>query len=250
MITLFRRIREKLIVSGSLTKYLLYAVGEILLVMIGILLALQVNTWNESVKNHKEELFYYDKLKENLRQDTTNLVGSMNRVDASLIVIDQIIDEFYSKENELLDADIAFALIRVESYSPETSTWDNLKSTGKINIIQRQSVIDSLTNYYNIYLMSTKQWIEANKDYSRNHLGPYLMKFDDIRLDFGGTSEFKDVFEPQKRSVKEYREDVFIRNALIYKRTNLTGLRSLFLNDYKRAVNILNLLDDQDPTRL
>ncbi|MFN1835231.1 hypothetical protein AB2B38_008215 [Balneola sp. MJW-20] len=47
MITLFRRIREKLIASGSVTKYLLYAVGEILLVVVGILIALQVNNWNE-----------------------------------------------------------------------------------------------------------------------------------------------------------------------------------------------------------
>jgi hypothetical protein len=47
-IPLFRRIREKLIASGSITKYLLYAIGEILLVVIGILIALQVNNWNES----------------------------------------------------------------------------------------------------------------------------------------------------------------------------------------------------------
>lgn len=47
MITLFRRIRQKLIDSGSVTKYLLYAIGEILLVVVGILIALQVNNWNE-----------------------------------------------------------------------------------------------------------------------------------------------------------------------------------------------------------
>ena len=47
MITLLRRLRRSLIESGSARKYLLYAIGEILLVMIGILLALQVNNWNE-----------------------------------------------------------------------------------------------------------------------------------------------------------------------------------------------------------
>ena len=47
MITLFHRIRQRFIESGSVTKYLLYAIGEILLVVIGILIALQVNNWNE-----------------------------------------------------------------------------------------------------------------------------------------------------------------------------------------------------------
>ena len=54
MITVFRRIREKLIASGSVTKYLLYATGEILLVVVGILIALQVNNWNEERANDKK----------------------------------------------------------------------------------------------------------------------------------------------------------------------------------------------------
>ena len=47
MIKFFRRIRLKLIDERNLTRYLIYAVGEILLVIIGILIALQINNWNE-----------------------------------------------------------------------------------------------------------------------------------------------------------------------------------------------------------
>ena len=54
MIKFFRKIRHKLLNEGRLRKYLIYAIGEILLVMIGILLALQVNNWNE--KNKKKEI--------------------------------------------------------------------------------------------------------------------------------------------------------------------------------------------------
>ncbi|MDX1591319.1 MAG: DUF6090 family protein [Balneolaceae bacterium] len=56
MITIFRRIRQKLIDSGSVTKYMVYAIGEILLVVIGILIALQVNNWNEERKQEQEAL--------------------------------------------------------------------------------------------------------------------------------------------------------------------------------------------------
>ena len=55
MLNFFRRIRQKLITEGHLPKYLLYAVGEIALVMIGILLALQVNNHNEKLKSIRQE---------------------------------------------------------------------------------------------------------------------------------------------------------------------------------------------------
>ena len=60
MLNFFRRIRQKLLSQGRLSKYLIYAIGEIALVMIGILLALQVNNWNENRKiKQKEKIFLH-----------------------------------------------------------------------------------------------------------------------------------------------------------------------------------------------
>ena len=56
MLVLFKKIRQQLLSENRFSKYLIYAVGEILLVMIGILLALQVNNWNEQRKLEKEDL--------------------------------------------------------------------------------------------------------------------------------------------------------------------------------------------------
>lgn len=58
MITFFRRIRQSLIGEGNFPKYLLYAIGEILLVVVGILIALQVNNWNESKAQKSQEAVY------------------------------------------------------------------------------------------------------------------------------------------------------------------------------------------------
>ena len=57
MINLFRKTRQKLIKENRVSKYLLYAIGEILLVMIGILMALQVNNWNINTKDGIITLF-------------------------------------------------------------------------------------------------------------------------------------------------------------------------------------------------
>jgi len=56
MINFFRKTRKKLINDNKPLKYARYAIGEIVLVVIGILIALQINNWNEIAKDRKEEL--------------------------------------------------------------------------------------------------------------------------------------------------------------------------------------------------
>jgi hypothetical protein len=73
MLTFFRKIRKALLDSGSTRKYLLYAIGEILLVMIGILLALQVNNWNEWRKDRLKETKILEELVENLEVNANTL---------------------------------------------------------------------------------------------------------------------------------------------------------------------------------
>jgi hypothetical protein len=58
MLKFFRTIRKKLIEQDNVRKYLIYAIGEILLVVIGILIALQINNWNQERNLQKEERHY------------------------------------------------------------------------------------------------------------------------------------------------------------------------------------------------
>ena len=69
MIKLFRNIRQKLIVEGKTTNYLKYAIGEIVLVVIGILIALQINNWKEGRKEEQELLNIYGIVLEDLKND-------------------------------------------------------------------------------------------------------------------------------------------------------------------------------------
>ena len=78
MITLLRRIRRKLIIEGSLKRYLLYAIGEILLVVIGILIALQINAWNEWRKDRVKEKLILNGLVKNIE---INIQAILNDID-------------------------------------------------------------------------------------------------------------------------------------------------------------------------
>ncbi|MEW4925770.1 DUF6090 family protein [Algibacter sp. 2305UL17-15] len=62
MIKFFRKIRQKLLSENRFRKYLLYAVGEIVLVVIGILIALQINNWNQNKVTRKKEISIIKKL--------------------------------------------------------------------------------------------------------------------------------------------------------------------------------------------
>ena len=73
MLKFFRKIRQKLISEGNLRKYLIYAIGEILLVVIGILIALSLNNWNDSKKKKIEERVLLTELMKNLEINITQI---------------------------------------------------------------------------------------------------------------------------------------------------------------------------------
>ena len=69
MMKFFIKVRQKLLSDNKFRKYLVYAIGEILLVVIGILIALQVNNWNEYNKERILEIEILEEIRENLLKD-------------------------------------------------------------------------------------------------------------------------------------------------------------------------------------
>lgn len=74
MLRFFRKIRQSLLENGNVRKYFWYALGEILLVMIGILLALQINNWNEDRKLKMEELSTVELLIRDLKTEREKML--------------------------------------------------------------------------------------------------------------------------------------------------------------------------------
>ena len=133
MIKFFRKIRLKLLSQNKLGKYLLYAVGEIVLVMVGILLALQVNNWNEQRKNTiQEEQILKElviNLQTNLEEFERNIKIQKNRIRHIDVLLDHI------ENDKPYNDSLSFRrLLYLEQITISTSAYQSLKSIGLKNI--------------------------------------------------------------------------------------------------------------------
>ena len=91
MIKFFRKIRYNLMEQNKTGKYLKYAIGEIILVVIGILIALQINNWNENRKSLISEKATLTKFLRDLQSDSTFFQANINRIK----VIDELHKNLY-----------------------------------------------------------------------------------------------------------------------------------------------------------
>ena len=82
--SLFRSIRRKLLDEGKLVRYLTYAVGEVVLIIVGIMIALQLNNWNEDRKAQVEFDEYIVQLREDVRTALSNTTRSIDNLDRQI----------------------------------------------------------------------------------------------------------------------------------------------------------------------
>lgn len=158
MIKIFRRHRKKVLNKGNLParqsglkRYLIYAVGEILLVMIGILLALQINNWNEKQKEQKKVRIALTSLHEELVKDSLELHAILNNVRRETRQNQQLLDRAY-QESTNLDTLVGivrdeFSVLWVAHLKYSRSTFDNLKSTGSFESLPEPLKL-ALTDFY------------------------------------------------------------------------------------------------------
>lgn len=143
---LFRKFRQVLIQKGDLKKYLLYAIGEILLVMIGILLAFQVNTWNNNRLKKKAELSVYKNIRDQLISDKTNI---QSQIDYSNIYAVQFNYAVKIIElNDLTKADtlgkIAVNLSNYSDFDKQGNIYETLVNSGEIKLLRNQNIIEGI----------------------------------------------------------------------------------------------------------
>lgn len=131
MIKLLRNIRQNLLNEGKTSKYLKYAIGEIFLVVIGILIALQINNWNENQKSKKDEQYVLTEVLKNLQEDATLVDEIIIHRKKTQTAINNL-QKYLSSETDDSDS-LQFHLVYLltwERYFPINNAYEILKSKG------------------------------------------------------------------------------------------------------------------------
>ncbi|NKI30932.1 DUF6090 family protein [Croceivirga thetidis] len=151
MLKFFRRIRQKLLQENRFSKYLLYAIGEIVLVMIGILLALQINNWNENLKARKEEQRILKLLKDEVSRDISlleNLIESGKRRGAEM---DSLMIMLANKQNYDVSnfLRLSYSSLGFEGhFKSSAGTYEESLAAGSIKSITNETLRQKIFSYY------------------------------------------------------------------------------------------------------
>jgi hypothetical protein len=177
MIKFFRHIRKNLIMENKTSKYFKYAIGEIFLVVIGILIALQINNWNEKrLESNKEQLFL-----RNLQQDfSTNLIifketytRSSKAYLSSNHLLEIIKEGTPITDNKKIESLLDTIINDFVSLDLIDGSINEILNTGSLNVIKDKKLRNQLSNWsQNINDMNDD--IEITVDYLFNNFVPSL----------------------------------------------------------------------------
>lgn len=179
MIKFFRKVRQKLLSENKLNKYLLYAFGEIILVVIGILIALQINNWNQNRLEKLKSVDYHKRIVEDLdlniqtfTWDSTRSSNMTKRMIKSLKSLEK--PKISKGEMDTLDYSLRnyFQFVRINT---NLNTYDEIKSSGDIGLIYNKDLRKSINSYLT-YLSAIGKIYDGLSEQvnERTFLDPYI----------------------------------------------------------------------------
>lgn len=173
MIKFFRKIRYHLMETGKTSKYLKYAIGEIILVVIGILIALQINNWNEHRKALIDEKATIASLKLEFQKNLVNLQSNIQAINSFISAGNTLLEhtgpEYEYGALKKFDSLINMT-IRMAVWDPSLYTLSNIKNSGKLSnlsnnnlkeqLIEWESFYTNLLDWYDFYISGGKKYFE------------------------------------------------------------------------------------------
>ena len=228
MINFFRKIRQKLLPENKFSRYLIYAIGEIILVVIGILIALQVNNRNEQRKENDFEVKILTEIRNNLQTD-------LLEIREDLEIMDDLKRACLDVKNHILHLDepsdslsISAAILRVTPHFSPINSGYNLLQTRSVGIIKNDSLRNSITYQYDMLYPYYKTYEEERGRFHTLHSEPKLLEYFSMIYDVDQGLSYRGLFfEINKIDYQRLKNDskfiklidaIAFENALIQSR--------------------------------
>jgi hypothetical protein len=236
MIKLFRKIRQRLLNEHRFSKYLIYATGEILLVVIGILIALQINNWNEERIFQDQEVKILKELLVNFRADSIDHTGNMdwygNASNSAKIVVQSL--ESKKPWNDTMRLHYGWIFMKGLA-NLNTSAYENLKTQG-FDLISNDTIRNAITHLYtNQYDRLLKYEKEMSMDQNGQVVLPVYLKR--LRMDAW--------WDAMPLDYEALLDDLEFREVCRYKGITMDFMKN-HCNDSRNAViRLINLIEKE-----
>ena len=249
MIKFFRHIRQKLLSENKFSKYLLYAIGEIGLVVIGILIALQINNQNELREEQLITDKYLQGFAEDLKADKSLLdtllyVRNKQRLSAKSLInyVESKafhLDSFYNNY---------YYVFPFWKFSPSTNTMEEVLNSSQLRLITNETIKTKLLELRSLYEMirvSEEHVYEDRTVYLYNHRTLDHIEFNGLHINAQNKSflKSKDV-EQYKKDAEYFLNDRYFKNFMNLLILNLDYLIPLLEEANNECNLILELIEN------
>ena len=221
-------------------KYLKYAIGEIILVVIGILIALSINNWNENRKNYIKSKNYLSEIVNDLKKDTLRFnhgIGVLNELIADEEWVLNAAGYTYKDVDRLWDCFSGWYM----AYEINERTFQKIQNEGNSRLVGFDSLAEKINNYYTTIKARTESFTDWDKQDVTNRQ-TYLRNLEET-LEFSNY-RMKDL--SGDLLIKEFpmRQDSIINARLVIEFANSTRGRNHFKNNYIRHLRIKNWFNE------
>jgi hypothetical protein len=194
MIKFFRKIRQQLLTENKFSKYLLYAIGEIILVVIGILIALQINTWNQNRLQRNEEKIILKNIHDEfiLNKAALQRTIQINRhaYEANYILMDLI----GKNRNTLISVNtdsLLYEALYFKKFNPSENAILDIIQSGKLRILHNEKVKELIYQWSPLMKESYKNY-DTFESKIQNELVPYITEYYPFKdIDYYGSLKYK-----------------------------------------------------------
>ncbi len=247
MIKFFRKIRQNLLMENKTGKYFKYAIGEIVLVVIGILIALQINNWNENRKENRKAESYLVNIKEDLILDTIQINKAIDHLEFSISKATKLL-RLKSFENYKADSLINLIPNMYYQLSINSQTFDKLINSGVTELTNHTEIFDLINIYYtkqkNVF-QSIRDWDmeETKKDNDKIYSSSLFEIHSTNNDDFSDQFFFVQTPEQRHEELSKLLLSVESRNRLrnaLYRKKRIAFTFNETHTEAKKIINKIN----------